>query len=80
MGGEPAPAGTGAVAATKSSPTDVVTDFDTGAERLLRGTLLGARPGDGMPGEEGATVESTSGVVWVVDPIDGTVNSARARW
>ncbi len=68
------PPGRVTVAATKSSPTDVVTEFDTGAERLLRTRLLGARPGDGMLGEEGASVESSSGVVWVVDPIDGTVN------
>ena len=68
------PPGRVTVTATKSSPTDVVTDFDTGAERLLRTRLLGARPGDGILGEEGASVESSSGVVWVVDPIDGTVN------
>ncbi len=68
------PGGRVTVAATKSSPTDVVTDFDTGAERLLRHHLLGARPDDGILGEEGASVDSASGVVWVVDPIDGTVN------
>jgi len=62
------------VSATKSSPTDVVTDFDTRSERLLRQHLLGARPDDGILGEEGASVDSRSGVVWVVDPIDGTVN------
>lgn len=68
------PPGRVGVAATKSSPTDVVTDFDTGAERLLRRRLLGARPDDGILGEEGASVETRSGVTWVVDPIDGTVN------
>jgi myo-inositol-1(or 4)-monophosphatase len=62
------------VTSTKSGPTDVVTDFDTGAERLLRLRLLGARPDDGILGEEGASAESRSGVTWVVDPIDGTVN------
>jgi myo-inositol-1(or 4)-monophosphatase len=62
------------VASTKSSPTDVVTEFDTGAERLLRRRLLGSRPDDGILGEEGASVDTQSGVVWVVDPIDGTVN------
>ena len=62
------------VASTKSSPTDVVTEFDTGAERLLRRRLLGTRPDDGILGEEGASVDTRSGVVWVVDPIDGTVN------
>ncbi|KAJ1684227.1 hypothetical protein LUZ63_020520 [Rhynchospora breviuscula] len=62
------------VADTKSSPTDVVTAADRAAERLLRERLLGARPEDGFLGEEGDRVEGTSGVTWVVDPIDGTVN------
>ncbi|MGY1606221.1 inositol monophosphatase family protein [Geodermatophilus sp. SYSU D00700] len=58
----------------KSSPTDVVTAVDTAAERLITDRLLGARPGDGLLGEEGADRAGTSGVRWVVDPIDGTVN------
>ena len=62
------------VAATKSSPTDVVTEMDRASEVLLREHLLGARPGDGLLGEEGGDVRGTSGVTWVVDPIDGTVN------
>ncbi|HEX8498624.1 MAG TPA: inositol monophosphatase family protein, partial [Actinomycetales bacterium] len=62
------------VAVTKSSPTDVVTVMDQVCERLLRELLLGARPDDGLLGEEGACVEGTSGITWVVDPIDGTVN------
>ena len=63
-----------AVAATKSSPVDVVTEVDKAAERLIFDRLMQARPGDGFLGEEGASSESTSGVQWVVDPIDGTVN------
>jgi myo-inositol-1(or 4)-monophosphatase len=62
------------VAATKSSPTDVVTVMDQRSERLLQRLLLDARPDDGLLGEEGGGVESTSGITWVVDPIDGTVN------
>ncbi len=66
------------VARTKSSPTDVVTEMDTGAERLLIEYLLGARPGDAVLGEEGgdrvAADGGASGVRWVIDPIDGTVN------
>ncbi|SMO99350.1 myo-inositol-1(or 4)-monophosphatase [Geodermatophilus aquaeductus] len=58
----------------KSSPTDVVTAVDTATERLITGRLLDARPDDGLLGEEGAAREGTSGVRWVVDPIDGTVN------
>jgi myo-inositol-1(or 4)-monophosphatase len=63
-----------AVAATKSTPTDVVTESDTAAEALIRAQLLAARPGDGFLGEEGGSLAGRSGVVWVVDPIDGTVN------
>lgn len=62
------------VAATKSSVTDVVTAVDRAAEELIATRLLAARPGDGLVGEEGAGAGSSSGVTWVVDPIDGTVN------
>jgi myo-inositol-1(or 4)-monophosphatase len=58
----------------KSSPVDVVTAVDTASEELIVGRLLGARPDDGVLGEEGARRAGTSGVRWVVDPIDGTVN------
>ena len=60
--------------ATKSSPTDIVTAMDTRAEELIRGLLLGERPDDAFLGEEGDDHEGTSGITWVVDPIDGTVN------
>ncbi len=62
------------VAATKSSPVDVVTEADREVERLIRGRLASQRPGDGFLGEEGGEVTGTTGVTWVVDPIDGTVN------
>ncbi|WP_299036726.1 inositol monophosphatase family protein [uncultured Pseudokineococcus sp.] len=62
------------VLATKSSPTDVVTAMDTASEALLTELLLGERPQDGLLGEEGGAAGGTSGVTWVVDPIDGTVN------
>lgn len=62
------------VAGTKSSVNDVVTEADRSCEELIRRRLLGARPGDGFVGEEGADVPSDSGVTWIVDPIDGTVN------
>ncbi len=66
------------VAHTKSSPTDIVTQADSACEALVRDRLLGARPGDGFLGEEsddtGSAAESSSGVTWIVDPIDGTVN------
>jgi len=59
---------------TKSSPTDVVTEMDRAAERLIVAALNAARPDDGVLGEEGADAAGSSGVRWVVDPIDGTVN------
>ena len=62
------------VAATKSSDVDVVTEADRAAEALLRAYLSAARPGDGFLGEEGEDVASSTGVRWILDPIDGTVN------
>jgi myo-inositol-1(or 4)-monophosphatase len=60
---------------TKSSATDVVTEGDHATERLIVERLRAARPGDGILGEEGgAQGAATSGVRWLVDPIDGTVN------
>jgi myo-inositol-1(or 4)-monophosphatase len=58
----------------KSSPTDVVTAADRAAEEYLVAELTRLRPDDGVLGEEGAARTGTSGVRWVVDPIDGTVN------
>ncbi|MEV6651501.1 inositol monophosphatase family protein [Streptomyces sp. NPDC051219] len=69
--GRPADLG---VAATKSSPIDVVTEMDIAAEKLITGFLADRRPEDGILGEEGANTAGTSGVRWVVDPLDGTVN------
>ncbi|WP_330173226.1 inositol monophosphatase [Streptomyces sp. NBC_01498] len=69
--GRPADLG---VAATKSSPIDVVTEMDIAAEKLITGFLAEHRPHDGFLGEEGASSAGTSGVRWVIDPLDGTVN------
>lgn len=62
------------VAATKSSDIDVVTLADRATEELIRARILAARPDDAILGEEGDDVAGTSGVRWIVDPIDGTVN------
>ena len=69
--GRPADLG---VAATKTSPIDVVTEMDFAAERLITGFLAEQRPEDGLLGEEGGARTGTSGVRWIVDPLDGTVN------
>ncbi|MFE6822904.1 inositol monophosphatase family protein [Streptomyces sp. NPDC057690] len=63
-----------AVAATKSSPIDVVTEMDIAAEKLITGLISEHRPDDGFLGEEGASSEGSSGIRWVIDPLDGTVN------
>ena len=68
------PEGRVPVADTKSSATDPVTAIDRASEELIRVRIGAARPDDGFLGEEGDTVVGTSGVEWVVDPIDGTVN------
>jgi myo-inositol-1(or 4)-monophosphatase len=59
---------------TKSTATDMVTEMDRASEALIEAELLGARPDDGILGEEGARRPGTSGVRWVVDPLDGTTN------
>jgi myo-inositol-1(or 4)-monophosphatase len=58
----------------KSSPTDLVSEADHAAERLIRERLASARPGDGFLGEEGGDETGTTGLRWVVDPLDGTIN------
>ena len=68
------PPGTPEVAATKSSVTDIVTVMDQRAEMLIERRIRAERPDDGFLGEEGGDCAGTTGVRWVVDPIDGTVN------
>lgn len=69
--GRPADLG---VAATKTSPIDVVTEMDIAAEKLITSYIGRLRPDDGFLGEEGASSPGTSGIRWVIDPLDGTVN------
>jgi myo-inositol-1(or 4)-monophosphatase len=68
------PAARPPVVATKSSPTDVVTEMDRAAERLIRKMIAGVRPGDAILGEEGGETGQGAAVRWIVDPLDGTVN------
>lgn len=65
-----------AIADTKSSIADIVTEADREVEALIRARLHDARPHDGFIGEESDPHPGTSGITWVVDPIDGTVNYA----
>jgi len=60
--------------ATKTSQTDMVSDVDRSAEVAIAEVLCSARPDDALLGEEGTRREGTSGVRWLVDPLDGTTN------
>jgi myo-inositol-1(or 4)-monophosphatase len=59
---------------TKSSSTDPVSDADRASEKILKDQLLDGRPHDGLISEEGASATSQTGLTWVIDPLDGTVN------
>jgi myo-inositol-1(or 4)-monophosphatase len=58
----------------KSSTTDLATEADRASEHLIVGGIKKARPADGLLGEEGSEHEGTSGLTWIIDPIDGTTN------
>ncbi len=64
------------IAATKSSLSDIVTEADREVEALIRERLAASCPEDGFLGEESGHTPGRSGITWVVDPIDGTVNYA----
>lgn len=59
---------------TKSTETDLVSDADTAAERAIFETISAVRPRDGWVAEEGTSAVSATGVTWIADPLDGTVN------
>ncbi len=59
---------------TKSSGTDMVSEMDRASETLIVDGILAARPDDAILGEEGGGRVGTSGVRWVIDPLDGTTN------
>jgi myo-inositol-1(or 4)-monophosphatase len=59
---------------SKSTPTDLVSEADIAAERAIRELLAELRPDDGFVGEEGGSERGSSGLSWVVDPLDGTIN------
>jgi myo-inositol-1(or 4)-monophosphatase len=59
---------------TKSTPTDLVSEADLASEAAIRAVLGARRPGDAVLGEEGGRQGSEDGLLWVVDPLDGTLN------
>jgi myo-inositol-1(or 4)-monophosphatase len=71
---ERAEAGREREVSSKSTPTDLVSEADTASERAIRELLERRRPDDGFLGEESGSESGTSGLEWVVDPLDGTIN------
>ena len=59
---------------SKSTATDPVTEMDQRSQELIVRLLDESRPDDAVMGEEEGGTAGTSGLTWVVDPIDGTVN------
>ena len=59
---------------SKASPTDLVSDADRQSEKILLDVIAKERPEDGVVSEESDARVSRSGVTWVIDPLDGTVN------
>ncbi len=58
----------------KSTAIDIATQMDSASEKLIVDAVLRDRPDDAIIGEEGASRSGTSGITWVIDPVDGTVN------
>ncbi len=59
---------------TKSSVADVVTDADRAADQLIVDGVLRHRPDEAILGEEGSGRDGSTGIRWIIDPIDGTTN------
>ena len=58
----------------KSTAIDIATQMDHASEKFIVESILASRPDDGIIGEEGTSRASKSGITWVIDPVDGTVN------
>lgn len=59
---------------TKTTSTDMVTEFDKATEKYIVGEIRARRPKDSIIGEEGGSHTGDSGFTWCIDPIDGTTN------
>lgn len=59
---------------TKSTGTDMVTEYDKASEQLIVDGITSARPDDAIVGEEGTDTPGSTGIRWLIDPIDGTTN------
>lgn len=58
----------------KSSELDLVCEIDVETEKIIVERILRERPNDTIVGEEGNNHQGNSGVCWIIDPLDGTVN------
>lgn len=56
---------------TKNGPLDPVSVADRAVEEMIRAEIVRALPDDAILGEEGGAGAGTSGLRWVIDPIDG---------
>ena len=65
---------TAEVLGSKSTLTDMVTSMDRASEQHIVDGIRAARPDDAIVGEEGTDDLGTSGVRWIIDPLDGTTN------
>jgi myo-inositol-1(or 4)-monophosphatase len=65
--------------AAKAGPGDLVTRADVASERAIIEHIRAERPHDAVLAEESGEHAGTSGVRWVVDPLDGTVNFVHGR-
>jgi myo-inositol-1(or 4)-monophosphatase len=75
MDGRPDAARLTAVASSaKTSPTDIVTERDLASEKAIVSFIRQHRPDDAILGEEGTNISGTSGLTWIIDPLDGTIN------
>jgi myo-inositol-1(or 4)-monophosphatase len=63
----------------KDGPADLVSQADHDTERAVRAVLAQRRPDDGILGEEQGSVQGSTGVRWLVDPIDGTTSYLYGR-
>lgn len=61
----------------KSGPEDLVTNYDTLVQRHLEEKLHALLPHAGFLGEEGLREPTGDGSVFIIDPIDGTMNFSR---
>ncbi|MDQ1730101.1 MAG: monophosphatase, partial [Pseudonocardiales bacterium] len=63
----------------KRGPRDLVSKADHETEAAIRKVLAQLRPDDSVLGEEGGLIDGTSGIRWIIDPIDGTTSYLYGR-